>query len=172
MHTAKRLNAVCLALLASMVGTAVQMQAQSIERHFAPGAPPVALHPFALAHSAGELAGYPVHLLHARILRVIDAHAMVIESDPAFGPTLRDRGRVLVLMQRDRSLAIPPHPIATAPIAVVGVARTLLGIQAAHDVPWPATLTRRDVDRLGIRAAVLATSVQTPEGVELTAIAP
>jgi hypothetical protein len=44
----------------------------------------------------------------------------------------------------------------------------LLGIQAAQDVPWPQALTRREIERLGIRAAILASSVRTSDGVELT----
>lgn len=173
MDSAARLGAAWLLLIALSAGaTGVQLRAQSVERRFAPGAPPMSLHPFALAQSRGEFAGYPVKLLHARILRVIDAHAMVIESDPAFGPTRLDRGRVLVVVERNRLLAIPSQPVAIAPITVVGIARTLLGIQAGHDVPWPSALRKRDVHRLDIRAAVLATSVRAPEGVELTSIAP
>jgi hypothetical protein len=36
-------------------------------------------------------------------------------------------------------------------------------------VPWPQVLTRQVTDRFEIKAAVLATSVQTADGVELTA---
>jgi len=77
-----------------------------------------------------------------------------------------------VLIQRGRMLAVPRPPIAIAPVTIVGVARTLLGIQAGHDVPWPDSLTRRELDRLDVRAAVLATSVQTADGVELTSSTP
>jgi hypothetical protein len=57
-------------------------------------------------------------------------------------------------------------------VTIVGVARTLLGIQAAHDVPWPEPLTRHEIERLDIRAAILASSVQTADGVELTSLVP
>ncbi len=142
----------------SMVMTtlAVGVYAQTSGRRFAPGAPPIAMHPFALAQAVGELAGYP--------------HAVVIESDSSSGPTWRDRGRVLILVGRDRSLAIPRPPVAIAPVTIVGVARTLLGVQAAHDVPWPEPLTRHEIERLDIRAAILASSVQTADGVELTSL--
>jgi len=52
-------------------------------------------------------------------------------------------------------------------VTVSGVARTLLGMQANHDVPWPPVLTRDEVKRLEIKAAVLARSVRTPEGIDL-----
>ena len=55
-------------------------------------------------------------------------------------------------------------------MTIVGVARTLLGVQAAHDVPWPEPLTRHEIERLDIRAAILASSVQTADGVELTSL--
>jgi hypothetical protein len=51
---------------------------------------------------------------------------------------------------------------------VTGVARTLLGVQVTAEVPWPPELTPEVVKRLEIRAAILATSVQTAEGIELT----
>jgi hypothetical protein len=128
--------------------------------------------PYALAQTVSELAGYPVNVQRARILWVVDPHAVVIESDSSMGPRWRDRGRVLVLIGRDRSLAIPRPPVAIAPVTIVGEARTLLGIQAAHDVPWPEPLTPRVIERLDIRAAILASSVRTAEGVELTSAAP
>jgi hypothetical protein len=53
-------------------------------------------------------------------------------------------------------------------VKVVGVARTLLGAKVSAEVPWPAKLDRDLVGRLEVRAAVLATSVQTAEGTELT----
>jgi hypothetical protein len=142
--------------------------AQGLPHRFAPGTPPITVRPSALAQVVSELAGSPVNVQRARILWVVDSHAVVIESDSMFDPTWRDRGRVLVMLDRNRALAIPRSPVAIAPVNVVGIARTLLGIQAAQDVPWPPALTRREIERLGIRAAILASSVQTADGVELT----
>jgi len=76
------------------------------------------------------------------------------------------------LLQRGKSLAIPSPPIAIGPVTIVGVARTLLGVEAGHDVPWPEALTPRELDRLDVRAAILATSVRTADGVDLTSAAP
>jgi len=146
--------------------------AQIPEHRFAPGTPPITVRPSALAQVVSELAGSPVNVQRARILWVVDAHAVVIESDSVFDPTWRDRDRVLVLLERNRSLSIPRQPVAIAPINVVGIARTLLGIQAAQDVPWPQALTRREIERLRVRAAILASSVRTSDGVELTSSAP
>jgi len=148
--------------------TAAGVPAQAPEHRFAPGTPPITVRPSALAQVVSELAGSPVSVQRARILWVIDPHAIVIESDSVFDPTWRDRDRVLVLLERNRYLAIPRPPVAIAPVNVVGIARTLLGIQAAQDVPWPQALTRRQIDRLRVRAAILASSVRTSDGVELT----
>ena len=146
--------------------------AQTSDRRFAAGRPPIPMRPSALAATVSELAGYPVTVPRARIVWVVDQHAIVIESDSIFGPYWREKGRVLVLVRRDRALAIPRPPIAIAPVIIDGEARTLLGIQAGHDVPWPQALTRHEVERLDIRAAILASSVRTPDGVELTSSVP
>jgi hypothetical protein len=41
-------------------------------------------------------------------------------------------------------------------------------MQVTAEVPWPSALDRKLVERLEIHAALLATSVQTADGVELT----
>ena len=158
--------------LAVVTTVAVGLRAQSPDHRYAPGRPPIPVRPSALAQTVSELAGYPVTVQRARILWVVDPHAVVIESDSLMGPRWRDSGRVLVLVERNRALAIPRPPVGIAPVTVLGVARTLLGIQAGHDVPWPEMLTRREIDRLDIRAAILASSVRTAEGVELTSLVP
>src|SRR5512144_1401908 len=97
--------------------------AQAPEHRFAPGSPPITVRPSALAQVVSELAGSPVNVQRARILWVVDSHAIVIESDSAFDPTWRDRDRVLVVLERNRSLSIPRPPVAIAPVNVVGIAR-------------------------------------------------
>src|SRR5262245_42280832 len=162
------LPAFIVALIVCLVTITNGVRAQIPEHRYAPGTPPIPVRPSALAQVRSELAGSPVNVQRARIIWVVDPHAVVIESDSQFDPTWRDRGRVLVVLERDRFLSIPRPPVAIAPVNVVGIARTLLGIQAAQDVPWPQALTRREIDRLGIRAAILASSVRTSDGVELT----
>jgi hypothetical protein len=41
-------------------------------------------------------------------------------------------------------------------------------MQVSREVPWPKELSPEAVERLEIHAAVLASSVRTAEGVELT----
>ena len=163
----RHLHPFIVALVVCLV-TVADGIAQAPEHRFAPGTPPIVVRPSALAQIVSELAGSPVNVQRARIIWAIDPHAIVIESDSVFDPTWRDRDRVLVLLERSRTLSIPRPPVAIAPINVVGIARTLLGIQAAQDVPWPQALTRREIERLRVRAAILATSVRTADGVELT----
>jgi hypothetical protein len=172
MHRVTNIRRTALVVVIGLAAAAVVAAApQQSARRLARGTPPVTMQAGALARLVGEMAGYSVTVPRARILWVVDAHALVVESDSLFDPTWRDRNRVLVLVERGRSLAIPRPPIAIAPVTIVGVARTLLGIQAGHDVPWPRALTRHELDRLDVRAAVLASSVQTPDGVELTSSA-
>jgi hypothetical protein len=66
------------------------------------------------------------------------------------------------------ALRVSAASIVGSNVRVVGVARTPLGIQVTGEVPWPPELTPEVVKRFEIRAAVLATSVQTADGVELT----
>ena len=164
----RHLHAFIVTVVVCIVMVADGAIAQISEHRFAPGTPPITVRPSALAQVVSELAGSPVNVQRARILWVVDSHAVVIESDSAFDPTWRDRDRVLVLLERNRSFSIPRPPVAIAPVNVIGIARTLLGIQAAQDVPWPQALTRREIERLRVRAAILATSVRTADGVELT----
>jgi hypothetical protein len=164
----RHLHTFIVAIAVCVMTSAAGPRAQTSEHRFAPGTPPITVRPSALSQIVSELAGSPVNVQRARILWVIDSHAVVIESDSVFDPTWRDRGRVLVMLERSRTLAIPRPPVSIAPVNIVGIARTLLGIQAAQDVPWPQALTRREIERLGIRAAILASSVRTSDGVELT----
>ncbi len=66
------------------------------------------------------------------------------------------------------ALRVDAAAIVGSDVTVLGTARTLLGMQVTGEVPWPPILTRDVTERYEIRAAVLATSVQTADGVELT----
>jgi hypothetical protein len=156
--------AMMVVAVTSLVGAQSQVPGRTLARR----ATAITIRPFALAQVVGEIAGYSVHVPSARILRVVDTRAVVVESDSPMRPTWRDRNRVLVVLENGRSLAIPRPPVATSPVTIIGVARTLLGLQAGHDVPWPEPLTRDVINRLDIRAAILASSIQTADGVELT----
>jgi hypothetical protein len=101
-----RLHLFIVVLTICLVTIAAGVRAQIQEHRFAPGTPPITVRPSALSQVVSELAGSPVNVQRARILWVVDPHAVVIESDSLFDPTWRDRGRVLVLLERNRSLSI------------------------------------------------------------------
>jgi hypothetical protein len=120
--------------------------------------------PSVLAHLIDELAGHKVRVRHAKVVGVFNPQAFVIES---FLAMLGTRDRLIVLVE-GAELHVSAEAVVGANVVVAGVARTLLGLQTTREVPWPPELTREAIKRLEIRAAVLATSVQTAEGVELT----
>ena len=133
----------------------------------ASGAGIITLRASAVAELIGQVAGHTVRVPGARIFWVIDARALVVESDASLQPAPGNRDRLLVLVERG-TLRIPRPPVNTSPVTIVGRARTLLGIQADGNAGWPAALTPELIERLEIRAAVLASSLQTADGIELT----
>jgi hypothetical protein len=68
----------------------------------------------------------------------------------------------------DLPIVVRPATLASTIESLAGYA--LLGVQVTGEVPWPAVLRPEMLERLEIRAAVMATSVRTAEGVELTYI--
>src|SRR5690606_35890628 len=142
---------------------------QSAERGPLPGPPgPLRLRPAMLADNIVELAGRDVVILNARVVGVFEPHALLIEPAVRYLEPMRFRTRLLVLM-RDRELQIDEALLVGSTVQVSGVARTLLGMKVSAEVSWPAQLDDKRLDRLDVRASVLATSIQTPEGIELTA---
>ena len=124
--------------------------------------------PSALASLIDELAGQRVRVRNARVVGVLNPRVFLIESLTSFPAMLGTRDRILVLLDGGATLRVAPATIVASSVTLVGVARTLLGVQVTGEVPWPPELTRDVVKRLEVRAALLATSVQTAEGVELT----
>jgi hypothetical protein len=124
--------------------------------------------PSALASLIDELAGRTVRVRNARVVRVLNPRVFLIESLTSFPAMLGMRDRILVVVGGGAALRVAPATIVASSVMVVGVVRTLLGVQVTGEVPWSAELTPDVVKRLEVRAAVLATSVQTAEGVELT----
>jgi hypothetical protein len=127
----------------------------------------IQLHPAGLAELIGEVGGRPVVLPRARVLAVLNPRAFLIESASLLQATIGNLDRVLVLT-RDAPLRVDAAALTGTDVRVVGVARTLLGVQVTREVPWPVELSPGMVKRLEIRASVLATSVHTADGVELT----
>ncbi len=127
----------------------------------------VRVRPAMLAGSIEQLAGTRVIVSGARSVGMFGPRALVIDTATRLAPAQERRDRVLVLIEHGE-IRIDPEWIVGSTVHVTGVARTVLGMQVTREVPWPAELDRERIERLGIRAAVLASSVQTPDGVELT----
>ena len=127
----------------------------------------VTVRPASLADFIGELAGYDVVITPARVVGLFDSRAFLIDSALQYQPALGERDRILVVVG-DGALRVPAETLVASTVTVVGVARSILGMQTGGDVAWPAQLDRETIKRLEVRAAVLATSVHTAEGIELT----
>jgi hypothetical protein len=144
--------------------------------HAAPAPPPapvsdhaaaVTLRPATLGQNINELAGRRVRIVNARVVGVLEPQAFLIEPATRYDLALGERDRILVLID-SASLKVPASLIVASTVTILGVARTLLGLQVGAEVPWPSKLSPDLIESLDVRAAVLARSVQTPEGIELT----
>jgi hypothetical protein len=127
----------------------------------------ITLHPGGLAQLIDEVGGRPVTLPRARVIAVLNPQVLLIESASALPATIGMLDRVLVLIG-GAELRVDAASLSGADVQVAGTARTLLGVRVTGEVAWPQALTPDMVKRLEIRAAVLATSVRTADGVELT----
>lgn len=120
-----------------------------------------------LAANLDVFAGRPIRLLNGRVVGVLEPRAFLIEPATSYLKMMGTRDRLLVLLESS-TLRVSPELIVSSIVTVTGVARTLVGIQVTREVPWPAWLDPNRVERLEVLAVVLATSVQTSDGVELT----
>ena len=145
--------------------TAATIQAAPEERFELHNEFPLTMHPEMLAALADALAGGSVRLLRARIVGVFGPRVFLIETQTSLLPAIK-RDRVLVFIESG-SLRVDPAELVASTVTVSGVARTLLGMRTNYDVPWPTALTQDTVRHLDIKAAVLAKSVRTPEGIDL-----
>ena len=155
-----------------MAGTATARSARQLANQDAPGtrAPmETRLHPGAFAQLVDEVGGRQVQLPRAKVLVVINPQAFLVESASLLPALVGNLDRVLVLVDAPSgALRVDPALIVGSNVTVRGMARTLLGMQVSGEVPWPPILTRQVTDRYEIKAVVLASSVQTADGVELT----
>ena len=127
---------------------------------------PIPVRPAILADAIEELAGFDVNVSHARVVGVLNPRVFVVDTETRLS-SIGFRDRVVIFIGSGE-LRVPSTIIVGSTVRVSGVARTLVGMQVTREVPWPAELDRDMVKRLEIRAAVLATSVKTAEGTELT----
>jgi hypothetical protein len=128
---------------------------------------PVPVRPGMLAYHIDSIAGRSVRVPYARVVGVLGPSVFLVDSQAELAPLAGNRARVLVFT-KGSTLRVAPALLVGATVTISGVARTLLGMQVSADGPWPVTLTPDAVKHLEIKAAILATSVQTPDGVELT----
>lgn len=134
-----------------------------------PQAFPLLVRPSTLAAQIEELAGHTVRVPYARVVGVFNPRAFLVDTSTRLPPVKGHRARLLVLVEQG-ALSVPPTSIVASTVTIAGVARTLLGMRASREVPWPTELRPEVVERLEVEAGVLARSVQTAEGVELTTL--
>jgi hypothetical protein len=128
---------------------------------------PFAMRAGTLATILDEVAGRDVRVLDARVVGVLEPHAFLIEQATTYDMAMGHRDRMVVLMSSG-ALRVPAELLVGSTVVVTGAARTLLGMQVTRDAPWPAQLEPATMKRWEVRGAILATSVQTSDGVELT----
>ena len=126
---------------------------------------PITVHPGTLGRLVDTLAGQPIRVQSARVVGVFDPRVFLIESQTALLPIVH-RDRIVVFVEAGE-LRVEPALLVASTVTLDGVARTLLGMQVSREVPWPTALNPDAVKRLDIRAAILATAVRTPEGINL-----
>lgn len=123
----------------------------------------ITLRPMTIANAVDELAGQRVKVVNARVVGVFEPRAFLVEDATRYEAPLRLRDRVLVLIE-DGNLHVSPEEIVGASVVIFGAARTLLGLRVSREAQWPEKLDRQLIERLEVRAGVLATTVQTPDG--------
>ena len=127
----------------------------------------IRVRPATLALTIDQLAGREVQIAGARVVGMFGPRALVLDTSLRWRGTPGFRDRILVLVERGE-VTVSPALLVGSPVTVSGVARTLLGVQVTREVPWPPELDRDRLERLDIRAAIVARSVRTLEGDELT----
>jgi hypothetical protein len=157
--------AVLLVLLASVGAVSASLAGQAAPDNSS-NAPAIKLHPAALADLINSVGGQQVTLPAARVIAVVNPRALLVESIASLAPVRGRLSRVLILVHGG-ALNVDADTIAGADVRVTGIARTLVGVQVTREVPWPPELRPDLVRRLEIGAAVVATSVQTTDGVDV-----
>jgi hypothetical protein len=155
-------SAALILLVSSVVSSAGAQRGRALANNELP----ISVRPATLGDQIDTLAGRSVRLPYARVVGVFDPRVFLIDSQTTMPPVERNRSRVLVFIDTG-SLRVDPAMLVGSTVIVSGIARTLLGMQVSHEVAWPPVLTRDEVQHLEIRAALLAKSVTTVEGIDL-----
>jgi hypothetical protein len=119
-----------------------------------------------VAHLDG-FAGQQVRVVNARVVGLLEPRAFLVEPATEYLKSIGMRDRIVVLIE-DGALRVSADLLVGSTVTLEGVARTLLGMRVTGEVPWPDRLTHEEIEHLEVRAAVLARSVRTAEGTELT----
>jgi hypothetical protein len=145
--------------------------------HEAPQAPasiPTAGHSAPLPLPASMLvefiqafAGQTVRIRNARVVGVVAPGVFLIEPATRYLKDMGQRDRMAVFVSGGQ-LRVNPELLVGSIVELEGTARTVLSVQAARDVEWPSKLNAHALERLEVRGAIVATSVHTAEGTELT----
>ena len=139
-------------------------------RHPAPERP-MALRPSMLVANLDVFAGQQVRVLNGRVVGVLEPTAFLIEPATPYLKAMGQRDRVLVLIGSS-TLRAPADLIVGSMVNITGVPRTVVGMKMTREVGWPAWLEPERIERLEVQAVLLASSVQTSDGVELTTASP
>ena len=108
-----------------------------------------------------------MRLLSGHVVGVIEPGAFLIEPETSYMKAMGMRDRLLVLTA-PAGVRVPEELFVGATVTVTGVVRTMLGTQVTREVAWPARMNPALAKRLEVRAVVVARSVQTLDGTELT----
>jgi len=148
------------ALAGALLCSSISPQAQQATR-----SQPLAvrLHVPSLADSIDEIAGMPVQVLDARVLEVLGPQAVLVEPATNYRTLRGQRDRIIVFVAEGNKRGASELAIGST-VSIAGVARTLGSLQLTNEVPWPARLDRREINRLEVQGAVIAGSIQTAEG--------
>jgi hypothetical protein len=123
------------------------------------------LHAGAVVPLIQQLGGQRIQVVNASLIAVLNRQAFLVEPAGLLRPST-NRRRLLILIERGM-LGVSPELAIGHTVRVFGTARTVLGMQVTGEVPWPQELTRENIRRYDVDAVVLASSVQTADGVEL-----
>jgi hypothetical protein len=127
----------------------------------------VTVSPATLGYIVDEFAGLRVRVPKARVTTIFDPRAFVVESVWLHGSGRGFHDRILVLTE-GAGLRVTQEHLAGSTVTILGVAKSILGTRLLTSPPWPAALNSQLMDQLEVRAVIIATSVQSTEGDELT----
>jgi hypothetical protein len=112
-------------------------------------------------------AGQEVRIQNARVVGLITPTVFLVEPATPYLKPMGARDRLAVFIGAAH-LRVGPEVLVGSIVRLEGAVRTLLSLRASHEIDWPASLDTQRIDRLEIRAAIVASSVRTAEGTELT----